>query len=239
MVDDDVVASELLLSGPIDHLEKGIEVLSHSGISLTHLSDDILVNARGVGRHRRSLQALSLELEIELLKVRSELFLFLGHLAICRVVVINAQINELLLHLINDLPACGIKLLLKVLVVLGCLGFLSRRESIVHVSFLSGHWVQQFRLVVLDTVWVLGLLATLTPTPVLNRSSEPSSWLLNNGLAIHVGNQVLEGCLRLLILRLRLEVDWHQGARLDQRVCQEHLQEVLQLLAALLQKGSL
>lgn len=51
-----------------------------------------------------------------------ELLRLLRHLMICigRVVVIDAKINEFVLHLINNLPACILILFLKVL----CIGLI-------------------------------------------------------------------------------------------------------------------
>ena len=214
VVDDDVLAAELLLGGSIDHLEKRIEVLSHDGIVPTHLLDNVFVHKRGVGGHSRSLQALRLKLKVELLQVGSERILFLGHFTVSRVVIVNAQVNKLLLHLINDLPACGIELLLEILVVSGSLGFLASGETIVEVTVLSSYRVQKFGLVVICTIIHCALL-TLSRTPMLNRCSEAASRLLDNGLTIHVGNQVFEGGLRLFVLRLALKVDGHQWACLD------------------------
>ena len=74
---------------------------------------------------------------------------------------------------------------------------------------------------------------------VLNRGSEASSWQLDNGLPVHVGDKVTDGSLRLLSLGLAHKVDWHQSACLDQGVGQEDLQEVLELLTTLLEEGSL
>ena len=93
-------------------------------------------------------------------------------------IVINAQVNELFLHLIDNLPASSIVLLLK---VLGCIDIISggwkqevRLSVIADVSGLSDLIQSRLSLLLLTLAWagslVLGLILVLPATTMVDLS---------------------------------------------------------------------
>ena len=74
---------------------------------------------------------------------------------------------------------------------------------------------------------------------MVDLASEALHRWLYQGLAGHVGDQVLNCGSGFLSEGFALEVDWDERASLNQRMCQEDLKEDGQLLTALLQERCL
>lgn len=118
VLDDHLFMLELVLRATMHKVEDGVQVSSHFGICRLQRLDTLPINDILVLRLSRfwHIQALRLELKVELLEVLLEHLVLLWHLvvAVRRVVVVHAQVNELVLHLVDDVPARGLVLLLEV-----------------------------------------------------------------------------------------------------------------------------
>ena len=97
-----------------DYSTDFIQMSTHRGVHLFHPVHEVIIHIVGsfdtVLRH---IQSVSLKSEVELGKVGLESFLSLRHLvAIIRVIVIDAKVDESFLHLSNDLLASCLELVL-------------------------------------------------------------------------------------------------------------------------------
>ena len=126
MLDDHLLEFELILGAAVHQVEDGVQVFAHLSVGCLEGLEAVLVELGRVipaSSPRRHVQALRLEPEVELLEMVEELLRLLWHcmVPVRRVVVIDAQVNELVLHLVNDLPAVGLVLFLEIL----CISFYS------------------------------------------------------------------------------------------------------------------
>lgn len=117
---DDALVLELILRFAVHQIEDGIQVFPHLGISCLEGLNTVFIDLHAVlvtGHICGQVEALSLEPEVELLEMLLELLALLWHLMVCvgRMIVIDAKINELDLHFVNDLPAFCLVLFLEIL----------------------------------------------------------------------------------------------------------------------------
>ena len=116
VLNDNGIRLELLLGLlASNHLKNGVQIVAHVSISSHNVGVSVCVDLIRGRRHRgRQVHASRLEPEIELLEVGAEVLLPKGHVVIVNgVVVIHAEIDELLLHLFDDGPTLVIVLLLE------------------------------------------------------------------------------------------------------------------------------
>ena len=119
MLNNDLFVLEMVFGLAIHQIKDSVQVFTHICISRLQGLNAVFIHLHValVPSHACwQVEACSLKSEAEFLKVCFELFVLLWHLvAICRMVIIDAKVNELVLHLIDDLPACSLVLLLEVL----------------------------------------------------------------------------------------------------------------------------
>ena len=139
VLDDDLLVAELLLCLAINQVEDLVELLSHARVSCAQSLHAVSIKS-GLSSVLTGLlwrvKYLGLELEVELLELRSERCLLLRHtMADLTVVIIDAQINELVIHLVHDGIASSVVLCLQLL----------------GLFFLLSHWLDNRDLVGLIT----------------------------------------------------------------------------------------
>ena len=107
VLDDHLLVAEMVLGLAVDKVEDGVQFLAHARVGRAEGLDALLVECGALFCHARGhIEALGLEAEVELFEVGAELVSVEGHaLAVLRVVVVDAEVNELLSHLVDDLPA--------------------------------------------------------------------------------------------------------------------------------------
>lgn len=139
VLDDDLLVAELLLCLAINQVEDLVELLSHARISSAQGLHAVSIES-GLSSVLTGLlwrvKYLGLELEVEFLELCAERCLLLWHaVADLTVVIIDAQINELVIHLVHDGIAGSVVLCLQLL----------------GLFFLLSHWLDNRDLVGLIT----------------------------------------------------------------------------------------
>ena len=233
MVNDHFGGFEL---GCVNHFEDGVQVVSHSWVNLLQLAKCLLVHFRfsnSTGGHR---EAFCFEgSEVQILKMSDKVLLPLWHLlTISWVAIVNAEIDELFLHLVNDSLACSLVLFLKALRFSFPIKLISLNEILLGIGRL-----QQSRFLLLSRL--LFYLALVWAPFVINLCCEatPLCILALKRLPCHVADQLHNLVFGFLSVSFVQEVLSDEGTNLDHGVRQESLEEVTQVLASLLQKGSL
>ena len=139
VLDDDLLVAELLLRLAVNQVEDLVELLSHARVCSAQGLHAVSIDS-GLSSVLTSLlrcvKYLGLELEVQLLELRAECCLLLRHaMADLTVVVVDAKINELVIHLVHDSVAGSVVLCLQLL----------------DLFFLLSHW--------LDNCDLVGLIA--------------------------------------------------------------------------------